>query len=165
VSQFAGFDDDEASAKDLCPICEAPEGECDHLVASIDRTYSELTAGAIFSHERIVLDLLERMAAREPDLLKAAGAGSELENVATIIAAEMEEGMGAGEAVSMHLPLLLSALGCMLQEQGDVMITDVDASKGEGSSRENFWAEDPEWIVERLLARLQEIADDSESPD
>jgi hypothetical protein len=65
----------------------------------------------------------------------------------------------------MHLPLLLSALGCMLQELGDVTITDVDASRGEGSSRENFWADDPELIVERLIARLQEIADDSEAPE
>lgn len=159
------IEDDEGVAQDICPICESREGECDHLVASIDRTFSELTAGAIFAHERVVLDLLERLAAREPDLLKAAGAGPELENVATIVAAEMGEGLSAGDAVSMHLPLILAALGCMLQEQGDVTITDVDAAPGEGSSRENFWAEESERVVEGLIARLQEIADDSEDPE
>jgi hypothetical protein len=54
----------------------------------------------------------------------------------------------------------MAALSYMLQEDGDVTVTDVDAARGEGSSFEHLWAEDPEWVVERLIERLHAVADD-----
>ena len=53
--------EEAVTAGGRCPICEMLAGECDHLVASIDRTYAEFVAGAIFAHERVILDLLERL--------------------------------------------------------------------------------------------------------
>lgn len=151
-------DEDEASAGGRCPICEMPAGECDHLVASIDLTYSEFVAGAMFAHERTVLDLLERLAASDPDTLKAAGAGPVLEHVATLVRDETEEGASTGDALAIYHPQILAALSHLLQEDEDVTATNVEAASG--NDVENLWAQDPEWIVERLIERLQGLADE-----
>jgi hypothetical protein len=150
----------EAAAGGRCPICEMLAGECDHLVASIDLTYSEFVAGAIFAHERVILDLLEHLAASSPEALKVAGAGPVLEHVATLVRAEMEEGATAGDAVSIHYPQIIAALSHILQEEEDVSVTGNDAASGEDSSVENLWAQEPEWIVERMIERLQGLVDE-----
>ena len=159
-------DDDEVPAGGRCPICELQAGECDHLVASIDLTYSEFVAGAIFAHERVLLDLLEHLAASDPDALKVAGAGPVLEHVATLVKAETEEGASAGDAVAIHFPQIMAALSHLLQENEDVTVTEVDAVSRDDSSVENLWAREPEWIVERLIERLEEWAEevDEEEP-
>ena len=155
-------DDDAGTAGGRCPVCEMLVGECDHLVASIDLTYAEFVAGAIFAHERVILDLLEQLAASDPDALKVAGAGPVLEHVATLVRAEMEEGTSAGDAVSIHYPRLMAALSHMLQEEEDVTATAIDAASEEDSSVENLWSREPEWIVERLIERLQGFVDEVE---
>lgn len=150
----------EVAAGGRCPICEMLAGECDHLVASIDLTYSEFVAGAIFAHERVILDLLEHLAASSPEALRVAGAGPVLEHVATLVRAEMEEGATAGDAVSIHYPQIIAALSHILQEEEDVSVTGNDAASGEDSSVENLWAQEPEWIVERMIERLQGLVDE-----
>lgn len=158
-------DEDEenaGAAGGRCPICEMLAGECDHLVATIDLTYAELVAGAIFAHERHVLDLVEHLAASDPDALKAAGAGPVLEHLATLVRAEIEDGAGAGDAVSIHYPQLMAALSHMLQEAEDVTATETEGESEEDSSVQNLWAQDPEWIVERLIERLQALVDELE---
>jgi len=153
-------DDDEEQAAGSCPLCEMLAGECDHLVASIDLTYSELVAGAIFAQERVVLDLMEHLIMSEPEALKAAGAGPALEQVAALVRAETEEGASAGDAISMHYPQLIGALSSMLQEDEDVAATAIDASSEEDSSVEHLWARQPEWIVERLIERLERLTEE-----
>ena len=153
-------DEEEVAAGGRCPICEMLAGECDHLVASIDLTYAEFVAGAIFAHERVILDLLEHLAASDPDALKVAGAGPVLEQVATLVRSETEEGASAGDAVAIYYPQIMAALSHMLQEEGDVTATGIDAASGEDSSVENLWAQEPELIVERLIERLQGLADE-----
>jgi hypothetical protein len=153
-------EDDEVPAGGRCPICERLAGECDHLVASIDLTYSEFVAGAIFAHERAILDLLEHLAASDPDALKVAGSGPVLEHVATLVRAETEEGASPGDAIAIHYPRLMAALSHMLQEDEDVTATGIDAVSGDDSSVENLWAQEPEWIVERLIERLQELVEE-----
>jgi hypothetical protein len=153
-------EDDEEQAAGSCPLCEMLAGECDHLVASIDLTYSELVAGAIFAQERVVLDLMEHLILSEPDALKAAGAGPALEQVAALVRAETEEGASAGDAISMHYPQLIGALSSMLQEDEDVAATAIDASSEEDSSVEHLWARQPEWIVERLIERLERLTEE-----
>ena len=153
-------EDEEAAAGGRCPICEMLAGECDHLVASIDLTYAEFVAGAIFAQERMILDLMERLASSSPEVLKAAGAGPVLEHVATQVRAEMEDGATAGDAVSIHYPQIIAALSHILQEEEDVMATGNDVASGEDSSLENLWAQEPEWIVERLIERLQALVDE-----
>ena len=155
-------DDDAAAAGGRCPICEMLAGECDHLVASIDLTYAEFVSGAIFAHERVILDLLEQLAASDPDALKTAGAGPMLEHVATLVRAETEEGASTGDAVAIHYPKLMAALSHLLQEEEDVTATGTDSASGEDSSVENLWAQEPEWIVERLIERLQGFVDEIE---
>jgi hypothetical protein len=151
-------EDDEIAEGSSCPICELPAGECDHLVAAIDLTYSELIAGAIFAHQGIILDLLEQLAASDPEALKAAGTGPALENLAALIQGEMEEGASAGDAIAMHYPHLLAVLSHLLQDDGDVVVTAVEADAEEESAVENLWAQDPEWAVGNLIERLQEWA-------
>ena len=153
-------DEEEVAAGGRCPICEMLAGECDHLVASIDLTYAEFVAGAIFAHERVILDLLEHLAASDPDALKVAGAGPVLEQVATLVRSETEEGASAGDAVAIYYPQIMAALSHMLQEEEDVTATGIDAASGEDSSVENLWAQEPELIVERLIERLQGLADE-----
>ena len=154
-------EDGEVSAGARCPICEMLVNECDHLVASIDVTYSELIGGAIFAHERTILDFLEELAAREPDALKVAGAGPVLEYVATLVRDEKDQGASAGDAVAIHFPQIMAALSYMLQEDEDVTATVIDADSGDDSSSiENLWADEPEWIVERLIERLQDWVDE-----
>ena len=153
-------EDSEVFAGGRCPICEMLMNECDHLVASIDATYSELVAGAIFAHERTILDLLEELAARDPDALKVAGAGPVLEYVATLVRDEMEQGASSGDAVAIHFPKIISALSYMLQEDEDVTATVIDADSEDDSSIENLWAQEPEWIVEQLIERLQGLAEE-----
>ena len=153
-------DEEKGAAGARCPICEMLAGECDHLVASIDLTYSELIAGAIFAHERVILDLLEHLVASDPDALKVAGTGPMLEHVATLVKGEIEEGATPGDAVSIHYPQIIAAVSHMLQEDEDVTTTAVDAASGEDSTVENFWAQEPELIVERLIERLQGFVDE-----
>lgn len=151
---------DEQQAAGRCPLCEMLAGECDHLVASIDLTYSELVAGAIFAQERMVLDLMEHLVLSGPEALKAAGAGPALEQVAALVRAETEDGASAGDAISMHYPQLMGALSHMLQEDEDVAATAIDASSEEDSSVEHLWARQPEWIVERLMERLERLTEE-----
>ena len=153
-------EDDEVPAGGRCPICELLAGECDHLVASIDLTYSELVAGAIFAHERVILDLLEHLAARDPDALKVAGAGPALEHVAILVKAETDEGASAGDAVAIYFPQIVAAMSQLLQEEGDVTATEIDGASADDSSVENLWAKEPEWIVERLIERLEGLVDE-----
>jgi len=153
-------DDDEVAAGARCPVCEMLAGECDHLVASIDLTYSEFIAGAIFAHERTVLGLLEHLAGSNPEALKAAGAGPALEHVATLVSDEIEEGATTGDAVSVYYPQIMEALSHLLQEDEDVTATGIDAASGDDSSVANFWAQEPELIVERLIERLQGFVDE-----
>ena len=154
-------DDEQGSASGArCPICEMLVGECDHLVASIDLTYSEFIAGAIFAHERVILDLLEHLAASDPDALKVAGAGPALEHVATLVKDEIEEGASPGDAVSIHYPQLMAVLSQMLQEDGQVTLTGTNAEADDDSAVENLWAQEPELIVEQLIERLQGFVDE-----
>ena len=153
-------EDDEVPAGGRCPICELLAGECDHLVASIDLTYSEFVAGAIFAHERVILDLLEHLAASDPDALKVAGAGPVLEHVATLVKSETEEGASPGDAMAIYYPQIMAALSHMLQEDEDVTATAIDAATGDDSSVENLWAQEPEWIVERLIERLRGLVEE-----
>lgn len=158
-------DDDEGPAGGRCPICELLAGECDHLVASIDLTYSEFVAGAIFAHERMILDLLQHLAASDPDALKVAGAGPLLEHIATLVKAETEEGASDGDAVAIHFPKIVAAISQLLQEDEDVTATEIDAASGEDSSVENLWAQEPEWIVERLIERLEDLVEEVDAED
>jgi hypothetical protein len=151
-------EDDEILEGSSCPICELPAGDCDHLVAAIDLTYSELIAGAIFAHQGTILDLLEQLAASDPGALKTAGTGPALENLAALIQGETEEGTSAGDAIAMHYPHILAVLSHLLQDDGDVEVTLIDADTEEESSVENLWAQDPEWAVQRLVERLEEWA-------
>ncbi len=151
-------DGDESPAGRRCPICEMLAGECDHLVASIDLTYSEIIAGAIFAQERVILDLLDHLAACDPEALKVVGAGPVLEHVATLVKAETEDGASAGDAVAIHYPQIVAALSHILQEDEDVTATGLDADSGDESPVQNLWAQEPEWIVERLIERLQGLA-------
>jgi hypothetical protein len=158
-------EDDEVPAGGRCPICELQAGECDHLVASINRTYAEIVAGAAFVHERVILDLLEHLAASDPDALKVAGAGPVLEHVATLVKAETEDGASSGDAVAIHFPQIMAAISQLLQEDGEVTVTDIDAAPGDDSSVENLWSQDPEGIVERLIERLEELVEEVDAED
>lgn len=153
-------EEEEGVAGGRCPICEMLAGECDHLVASIDLTYAEFVAGAVFAHERVILDLLERLVASDPDALKVAGAGPVLEQVATLIRSEMDDGATAGDAVSIHYPQVMAALSYILQEEEDVTVTGTDTASGDDSSVVNFWAQEPEWIVERVIERFQGLVEE-----
>ena len=154
--------EDEGAPGARCPLCEMLAGECDHLVATIDLTYAELVAGAIFAHERLILDLFEHLAASDPEALKAAGSGPVLEHLATLVRGEMDDGAGAGDAVSIHYPQLMAALSHMLQEAEHVTATEIEGESAEDSSVQNLWAQDPEWIVESLIERLQGLREEIE---
>jgi hypothetical protein len=54
----------------------------------------------------------------------------------------------------------MGALSHILQEEEDVTATGTDSAAGEDSSVENLWAQEPEWIVERLIERLQGFVDE-----
>lgn len=155
-------DEDDVAIGDRCPVCELPAGECDHLVVSLDLTYSEIVSGALFAQEREVLDLLEHLAACDPDALEAAGAGPELEYLASLVKAETDEGVSPGDAVSMHYPELIATLSHTLQGDSDVLATTVDSDSEDDSSLENLWAKRPEPIVQRLIGHLRQIADSLE---
>ena len=158
-------EDDEIAPGGRCPICEMLAGECDHLVATIDLTYAEFVAGAIFAHERLILDLLERLASSDPDVLKAAGAGAQLEHVANLVAAETQEGASRGDAIAIHYSRIMGAMSQLLQEDEDVTATGIDAASPDDSSVENLWAQEPEWIVERLIERLQGLIDEVDAAE
>jgi len=145
-------EEDTVPAGGRCAICEMAVSECDHLVASIDVRFSELVAGAIFAHERSILDLLEELAASDPDALKVAGASPVLEYVATLVRDKKDEGHSAGDAIAIHFPHIMAA--------EDVAATAIEADSEDDSPIENLWAQDPEWIVERLIERLQGWAEE-----
>jgi hypothetical protein len=142
-----------------CPICERPAGDCDHLVASIDRTFSEIIGGALFARSHDILGMMERLVAIDPEALEAAGAGPALEHVAAIVAAEVDEGESPGDALAANALPMLAALSYMLQEGGDVELTEGDEGPGEVPSFEALWSEAPEAVVDRLAERLQALVD------
>jgi len=156
--------EEEIAEGEHCPICDSPEGECEHLLAAIDRTYSEIESGAIFAHERTVLDMIERLVAQGPDALKTAGAGHALVQAATLVEADVEGGMSMGDAVSTNFPHLIEALCSTLEEDGDVTVTEGEVNEGtdESWSYVNLWTEDAEGAVERLIDRLQGLLDELE---
>ena len=154
-SRLEAAEEDTVPAGGRCAICEMAVSECDHLVASIDLRFSELVAGVIFAHERSILDLLEELAVSEPDALKVAGASPVLEYVATLVRDKKEEGHSAGDAIAIHFPHIIAALSYLLQEDEDVAATAIEAESEDDSPIENLWAQDPEWIVQRLIERLQ----------
>lgn len=154
-SRLEAEEEDTLPAGGRCAICEMAVSECDHLVASIDLRFSELVAGVIFAHERSILDLLEELAVSEPDALKVAGASPVLEYVATLVRDKKEEGHSAGDAIAIHFPHIIAALSYLLQEDEDVAATAIEAESEDDSPIENLWAQDPEWIVQRLIERLQ----------
>lgn len=154
-SRLEAEEEDTLPAGGRCAICEMAVSECDHLVASIDFRFSELVAGVIFAHERSILDLLEELAVSEPDALKVAGASPVLEYVATLVRDKKEEGHSAGDAIAIHFPHIIAALSYLLQEDEDVAATAIEAESEDDSPIENLWAHDPEWIVQRLIERLQ----------
>ena len=113
----------------------------------------------------MILDLLEHLAGSDPDALKVAGAGPVLEHVATLVKSETEEGASPGDAMAIYYPQLMAALSHVLQEDEDVTATVIDADTGDDSSVENLWAQEPEWIVERLIERLQGLVEEVDEED
>lgn len=161
------FEDDEFESNaraDCCTICESSAGECDHLVVSIDRTFSEIVAGALFAHERDIRVILEGLVSLGPELLQDIGAGPALEQVADSVASDIAEGLESGDALANNYPRLLGALSYMLQDDGDVSVSesDIDDVPGQTSSFENLWADEPEGVVERLIERLHALVEDAE---
>ncbi|HEX4984553.1 MAG TPA: hypothetical protein VFV71_00645 [Burkholderiales bacterium] len=150
--------DDDATERN-CPLCDRPEGECDHLVAALDLTYSEVAAGAAFAHERELLDLVEHLAGCDPEAIKVAGGGAELEYLASLVRAEVRQSTSVGDAISIHYPEVIAALSHVLQDDGEVVTTTADSDSEEDSSMEYLWAKDPEPVVLRLVERLRELAD------
>jgi hypothetical protein len=145
----------EAPPLGTCPICERPTGDCDHLVATIDRTFAEITGGALFSRAEEIVGMLERLVSTDPEALEAVGAGPALEHVA----ADVDEGESPGEALAANALPILAALSYMLQESGDVELSEGDEGPGEVPSFENLWSDAPEAVVDRLAGRLQALLD------
>lgn len=156
--------EEELADVELCPICDSAVGECDHLLAAIDRTYSEIESGAIFAHERAILDMIERLVVLGADALKGAGASPALVQAATLVEGDVAGGMSMGDAVSTNFPHLIEALCAMLEEDGDVSVTEGEVDEGgeEPWSYANLWSEDAEGAVERLIRRLQGLLDELE---
>ena len=99
-----------------------------------------------------------RLAASTISLPTAGGlqfCNSVLEYVATLVRDKKDEGVSAGDAIAMHFPHIMASLSYLLQEDEDVEATTIEADSEDDSSIENLWAQDPEWIVERLIERLQ----------
>lgn len=151
---------DDVPAGGLCPICELGLGECDHLLASIDLTYSEIVSGTIFAYESSILDLLAHLAASDPDMLKAAGAGPLLEHLATLVRDETQQGASTGEALAACHAQMMAVLSHLLQEEEDVSVSSIEADDGDDSAVENLWARRPEHIVDLLIERLQELVEE-----
>ena len=147
-----------------CPICDEPEGECDHLLAAIDLTFHEIDGGTVFAHERAILDMMERLAAAGPDALKVAGASPALAHAASFVETDARGGMSMGDAVSSNYPQLIEALRYMLEEDGEVTVTEGETDEGGGESRAyaNLWSEDADGVVARLNERLQGWLDELE---
>jgi hypothetical protein len=72
----------------------------------------------------------------------------------------MDEGATAGDAVSIHYSQVMAALSHILQEEEDVTVTGTDAASDDDSSVVNFWAQEPEWIVERVIERFQGLVEE-----
>lgn len=157
-------EEEEAGAVEHCPICDAAEGECDHLLAAIDLTFYEIDGGTVFAHERAILDMIERLAAAGPDALKVAGASPALVHAASFVETDAQGGMSMGDAVSNNYPQLMEALRYMLEEDGDVTVTEGETDEGSGDSRAyaNLWSEDADGVVARLTERLQGWLDELE---
>ena len=83
-----------------------------------------------------------------------------LRQAATLVRDETAEGASPGDAVAIYYPQIMAALSHLLQEDEDVTATGVDAASGDDSSVEHLWASEPEWIVERLIERLQCFVDE-----
>lgn len=138
-----------------CPICERASGQCDHLVAAIDRTFAEITAGAMFAQAHEIIGMMQQLVAVDAEVLRSIGAGPALEHVAGIVASHLEEGESLGDALAANMLPIMAALSYMLQEDGKVVISEGEEGPGEVPSFENLWAETPELVVDSLTVRLE----------
>ncbi len=160
--EFEG--EEEADDEERCPICDSPAGECDHLVAAIDEGFSEIESGVIFAQERTILDMMERLVTKGPKALKSAGANPALVQAAAFVEADVKGGMTMGDAVSTNFPHLIEALRATLEDEGDLTVTESESQEGtqEPSTYVNFWSEDAEGVVDRLIERLQTLEEELE---
>jgi hypothetical protein len=140
-----------------CPICNRPAGECDHLVAAIDRTFAEITSGALFVHTEEVIGMMHQLIAVGPEILRSIGSGPALQHVASIVTGDMEEGTSLGDALAANSLPIIAALSYMLQEDDEVLISEGEEGPGGAPSFENLWAEAPERVVDRLAVRLGDL--------
>ena len=156
--------EEEAAEVEHCPICDSAKGECDHLLAAIDLTFYEIGGGTIFAHERTILDMMERLVAVGSDALKVAGASPALAQAAAFVESDAQGGMSMGDAVSNNYPQLVEALCTLLEEDGDVTVTEgeTDESSSESRAYANLWSEDADGVVARLTQRLQRLLDELE---
>lgn len=148
-----------------CPICERPSGECDHLVATIDRSYSEIVGGAMFAQAQEIVDMMGRLCATDPEVLEEIGAGPALEHVAAIVAGMVDEGESPGDALATCALPILAALSYMLQEDGEVELSEGEEGPGEIPSFESLWANAPEAVIGRIVERLRWLLDMAEAGD
>lgn len=163
-------DDDTAGTENPpplghCPICERPTGKCDHLVATIDRTFSEIIGGAMFAQAHEIATMMEQLAGTDPEVLDAIGAGPALEHVSAIVAAMVDEGESPSDALAACALPIMAALSYMLQEDGEVELSEGEEGPGEVPSFESLWAQAPDAVVERIVERLQGLVDQVEDAE
>lgn len=163
--------DGDIHEQPVCPICEAMDGLCGHLLAQIDVTLGEMLGGKFFRHEGESFEALSdavtgfvKSIQGKPDenvesLLTRIG----MPRLATLARAAREE-MGDSldeEGVGMCYGDFLDYLDDLYRDLPGVVATQYDlaGAPGESSLCEAYWCEDAVACVEKALRQIEEDAE------
>jgi len=163
--------DGDIHEQPACPICEATDGLCGHLLAQIDVTLGEMLGGKFFRHEGQAFEALNdavngfvRSIQGKPDekvesLLTRIG----MPRLATLARAAREETGDSldEEGVGMCYGDFLDYLDDLYRDLPGVVATQYDLAgdPGESSLCESYWCEDAVACVEVALRRIEEDAE------
>ena len=160
--------DGDIHEQPVCPICEATDGLCGHLLAQIDVTQGEMLGGKFFRHEGQVFEALNDAVTGSVESIKGKRDGVLLTRIgmprlATLAEAAREE-IGDSvdaEGVGMCYDDFLDYLDDLYRDLPGVVATqhDLAGDPGQSSLCESYWCEDAVACVEVALRRIEEDAE------
>jgi len=159
--------DGDIHEQPACPICEATDGLCGHLLAQIDITLGEMLGGKFFRHEGrafevlndAVTGLVKSIQDKQVESLLTSIATPRLATLAEAAREEIRDSQdeeGAGTCYGDFLDYLDD----LYRDLPGVVVTQYDLAGEPGvpSLCESYWCEDAVACVEVALRQIEEDA-------
>lgn len=160
--------DGDIHKQPACPICEATDGLCGHLLAQIDVTQGEMLGGKFFRHEGRAFEVLNDAVTGLVKSIQGEQVESLLTSITTprlaTLAEAAREEIGDSldeEGVGMCYDDFLDYLDDLYRDLPGVVVTqyDLTGDLGVSSLCESYWCDDAVACVEVALQQIEEDAE------